>query len=308
MAAWEQQAKNSIAWRPLVATVLTASNNAKLTQEPDRAVVASGPNGKATYEFVAEDDLPNITGLRLEALADERLPVKGPGRAPNGNFVLSQFIVEWRSHKEPNKVTRVALQNAHADFSQDGYDVQTAIGESPDRGWAVAPKMGQSHTAVFETHDNVAGPGIFTIRMVQNFPDGQHTLGRFRISVTNGPRPITVDAQPANIADILALADDKRTGKQKAELLAHFRNLDMELKQRTEALAAAKQPLPVDPKLAQLRDALTEASRPLPQNANLQRLRRDVELSTKQLEKSRLTFAQDLVWALINSPSFLFNH
>ena len=74
------------------------------------------------------------------------------------------------------------------------------------------------------------------------------------------------------------------------------------------ALAAAKQPLPVDPKLAQLRDVLAEASRPLPPDARLQRLRGDVDLSLKQLENSRLTFAQDLAWALINSPAFLFNH
>ena len=66
--------------------------------------------------------------------------------------------------------------------------------------------------------------------------------------------------------------------------------------------------MPVDPKLSQLRDALAEVSRPLPPDAKLQRLRRDVELSAKQLEKSRLTFAQDLAWALINSPAFLFNH
>ena len=66
--------------------------------------------------------------------------------------------------------------------------------------------------------------------------------------------------------------------------------------------------MPVDPKLLQLRDALAEASRPLPPDAKLEQLRRDVELSAKQLEKTRLTFAQDLAWALINSPAFLFNH
>ncbi|MGO9115927.1 MAG: DUF1549 domain-containing protein [Thermoguttaceae bacterium] len=308
MAAWEEKAKNKAAWMPLVATALTASNNANLAQEADRAVVASGPNGKATYVFVAESDLPNVTGLRLEALADGRLPAKGPGRAPNGNFVLSQLIVEWQSLKEPKKKTRVALQNAQADFSQDNYNVQTAIGESLDQGWAVAPKMGQSHTAVFETQENVAGPGMFTIRMVQNFSDGQHTLGRFRISVTNAPRPITVDAQPANVADILAVAAERRTDKQKAELVAHYRNLDQEVKQRSEALAAANQPLAVDPKLVQLREALAEVNRPLPPDARLERLRRDAELSAKQLEKARLTFAQDLAWALINSPAFLFNH
>jgi len=308
LAAWEQQARNATAWRPLKAITLAASNNAKLTQEADRSVFADGPNGKAAYVFVAENDLPGVTGLRLEAIADERLPAKGPGRAPNGNFVLSQFLVEWHSLAEPNKNVRVALQNARADFSQDNYNVQTALGEVTDGGWAVAPKMGQSHTAVFETRDNLAGPGVLTIHMVQNFPDGQHTLGRFRISVTNAPRPLAIDGQPANIADILAVAADKRSDKQKAELLAHYRSLDAEWRRRSEALTAARQPLPVDPKLIKLRDALAEVGRPLPPDAQLERLRHDVDLSARQLEKARLTFVQDLAWALINSPAFLFNH
>jgi len=36
-------------------------------------------------------------------------------------------------------------------------------------------------------------------------------------------------------------------------------------------------------------------------------LRKDVDLSKHQLEEKRLTAAQDLTWALINTPSFLFN-
>ncbi|MGO8747978.1 MAG: DUF1549 domain-containing protein [Thermoguttaceae bacterium] len=103
-------------------------------------------------------------------------------------------------------------------------------------------------------------------------------------------------------------AQDQRTEKQKAELLERYRTLDPQWKQRSEALAAAKQPLPVDPQLSQLRGVLAEAGRPLPPDAKLEQLRRDVELSAKQLEKTRLTFAQDLAWALINSPAFLFNH
>ncbi len=305
---WEQQAKNKIAWTPLEATKLSTTNKSKIVQEADKAVIVSGPTGKATYTLVAKNALPNVTGLRLEALTDERLPSKGPGRAPNGNFVVSQFIVEWNPPKEPKKKSRVKLQNAKADFSQVNYEVQTALDDNPDKGWAVVPQTGKSHTAIFETHDNVAAPGVFTIRMVQNFADGQHLLGRFRISVTNAPRPILLDNHPANIADILAIAADKRTEKQKAELLGYYREFDQELKQRNEAVAAAKQPLPVDPKLTQLRDALAEVSRPLAPDVKLVQLHRDVDLSTKQLEKVRLTFAQDLTWALINSPSFLFNH
>jgi hypothetical protein len=35
---------------------------------------------------------------------------------------------------------------------------------------------------------------------------------------------------------------------------------------------------------------------------------RDIALSEGQLLDKRLTATQDLAWALINSPAFLFNH
>jgi hypothetical protein len=37
-------------------------------------------------------------------------------------------------------------------------------------------------------------------------------------------------------------------------------------------------------------------------------LRKDVEMSIQQSVSRRLTAAQDITWALINSPAFLFNH
>ncbi len=307
MAVWEEAAKKEPQWTPLVAAGLTASNNAKLTQEADKSVFASGPNGKASYELVAENTLPSVTALRLEALSDKRLPAKGPGRAPNGNFVVSQFVVQWHPAGVPQKKAQVAIQSAEADFSQGGYEVQTAIDGTSARGWAIVPQTGRSHTAVFQLRDAISAPGVFTIHMEQNFPDGQHTLGRFRISVTNAARPVSL-GQPQMIAKILAVPSEKRTAKQKAVLVAHYHSLDVELKQRGEALTSAKQALPIDPKLVQLRDAVAEAERPLLPDGKLETLRRDTELSRGQLEKSRLTFAQDLVWALVNSPSFLFNH
>ena len=139
------------------------------------------------------------------------------------------------------------------------------------------------------------------------FPTASIRSADFRISVTNAPRPVSI-GQPENIAGILAVPGGKRTAKQEAELLAHYRGMDAELQQRVAALAIAKQPLPVDPKLVQLRNARTEAQRPLPPDERLESLRRDADLSSRQLGNSRLTFAQDLVWALINSPAFLFNH
>jgi len=66
--------------------------------------------------------------------------------------------------------------------------------------------------------------------------------------------------------------------------------------------------LATDPKLKQLQDQLAEASKPVPTDPRLGQLRKDIEMSIKQAAARRLTAAQDVAWALINSPAFLFNH
>ena len=76
------------------------------------------------------------------------------------------------------------------------------------------------------------------------------------------------------------------------------------LKKRVELARA----LAADPKLKELQDAVTRASSPLPLDPRLVVLNRAVDLSTKQLTNKRLYGAQDIAWALINNPAFLFNH
>ena len=99
-----------------------------------------------------------------------------------------------------------------------------------------------------------------------------------------------------------------RTEAQKNALLAYFRAIDADLRAKTDALNASKAPLPVDPKLQELRDQLEFAKKPVQPDPALLALRRDVEMSVEQAAARRLTAAQDIAWALINSPAFLFNH
>ena len=310
LAAWEKKISETVAWTVLDPTELSSTNNAKFEKQKDNSIFVTGPNGKGTYKIVAKTEIDNVTGVRLELLTDSRLPKKGPGRAQNGNFVLTEFRVEWAPANEPNKKKPVALQNAQADYSQTGYDVKTAIDgkKAPtNNGWASAPKNGQNRTAVFETKTDV-GPGVLTFLFDHEFSDGKHSIGRFRLSVTRAPRPVRLDGLPKNIADILAVALDKRNEKQKTDLLNYYRTIDSELKKLQAAVAEAKKPRPEEPKLKQLRGLVTVASRPLPVDIKLSQLRADVETSKKQLENFRLTAAQDLTWALINNPAFLFNH
>ena len=73
-------------------------------------------------------------------------------------------------------------------------------------------------------------------------------------------------------------------------------------------VAAAKAPLPTDPGITAIERQLAELRKPIHDDPLLLRLREDVTQSQMQLENRRLTAAEDLTWALINSPAFLFNH
>ena len=61
---------------------------------PDASVLASGrASPRDRYDVEVEGDLGGASSIRLEALADPSHPAGGPGRAPNGNFVLTRFQV-----------------------------------------------------------------------------------------------------------------------------------------------------------------------------------------------------------------------
>jgi hypothetical protein len=110
------------------------------------------------------------------------------------------------------------------------------------------------------------------------------------------------------VADVLAVAAAGRNDAQKAKLADFYKQSDAEWLKRKAALEQAKQPLPVDPKLTELKGILAAAQKPVPEDPKLSSLNRDVSMSEQQMGNRRLTMAQDLAWALINSPAFLFNH
>ncbi|MCO6456247.1 MAG: DUF1549 domain-containing protein [Pirellulaceae bacterium] len=313
LAAWEQSADKATVWTPLDPRQLTATGETKLARNDDLSIVASGAGGKVDYTIDAQTDLAGVRAIRLEALADEQFPKKGPGRAPDGNFVVTEFELFAGALAAGDPSQKVKLQNAQADFSQGQYDVATAIDgklDAQNNGWAVAPQMGADHQASFELAEPLAFEGGTALKIVlkQQFSSGQHALGKFRLSVTNTAGPILLNGLPENIAKILEVASDQRNDEQRKELLGYFRGSDAEVKKLEQAVVEARKPRPIDPQLQALRDKLASASRPLPVDPQLAQLRRDVELSSQQLTRTRLTAAQDIAWALINSPAFLFNH
>ncbi len=166
----------------------------------------------------AETELTGITGLRLEVLTDSRFPNKGPGRATDGNFVLNELELTAAPKADPKQAKPVKLANALADFSQATLEVAKAIDGSandPGNGWAVSPATGVIHWATFETTEPIGGAGgtVLTFKMHHKFSNAW-TLGRFRLSVTRGPKPVGLSL-PEDFRAILATAPEVRTEAQK---------------------------------------------------------------------------------------------
>jgi hypothetical protein len=214
---------------------------------------------------------------------------------------------------EGTSATDLKLEKAAATVSQGGYDVTTAIDgdktTGANNGWAISPQVGRDQAA----HFDLAAPlesaknRLLEFTLHQNFNDVQFSLGRVRISVTDAKPPLNFGLPPA-ISTILAKPADKRTDAERQVLLAQVRMADKHYAELQAALAAQQQAAPVDPYIKELETQLAAAQQPLPLDSKLQQMRRALELSEEQLKNKRLTVAQDVVWALINNPSFLYNH
>ena len=299
------------AWRVVVPAEAVSRAGSTLEPQPDGSLLVSGKAGDETTTLTFPIDRLALTGLRLEAIPDARLPNGGAGRAPDGNFVVTEFTLDVAPASQPKQVKRVPLHRPQADFSQDRLGIGMAIDGDVGggNGWAVAPRLAEGHWAVFEVKDKltVTEPMVATVRIEQRFNGGKHALGRFRLSLTDSPAPLALGVS-ARAADLVAVPRDALPPAIADELDALAVANDPERVKLAAELAAAAAPLPPDPKLVALAAELAAAEAPVADDPAIVRLRADHQMSGRQLADRRLTAIQDLAWALINSPAFFFNH
>ena len=211
----------------------------------------------------------------------------------------------------------VKLTNAKATFSQTGYASKTAIdGNSEHRSRQRLGDRPASRPRPRGRFSKLRKPlegariTCWKSRFIRISKTVQHSLGRFRISVTDAKPPLDFGLPADRSARFSPKPADKRTdAEQQAVLAQHAVASKTTVTESCRAnLTAAQQCGRRRPHMKELEDQLAAAQQPLPIDPKLQQMRRAVELSEEQLKNKRLTVAQDVVWALINNPSFLYNH
>ncbi len=265
---WEKAALSAqaITWQPLDPVELKSQGGATFARLADHVILVSGNNpATETYTFAADVNLPNITAIRVEALADESFIAKGPGRSNNGNIVMTEVSLSVSPAADPAAATKVKFKSASASFSQDTFPVANAIDGKQNTGWALYPQMGKDHYAIFETVPIPAGANRLTITFDFQSQFGQHQFGKFRVSATNSPTPHGAAKLPEAVRGILAIAPETRSDAQKIELKKYYRtSISPELAKFREELSAAKKEL--DAANAMVRTTMVMAEMPKPRD------------------------------------------
>ena len=209
---------------------------------------------------------------------------------------VAQMLPEFR--KRNTKVVGISVDSV--DDHHRWKDDISAVGG--------APAGAIRHTATFKLDPPITSTNAVRVvfKLKQRF-SAEHLIGRFRLYVTTSDSPLDFGLPEAVVQAVRAPAG-QRTPEQSATIVDYYRYTDAEFWRRKQAVADVSMPLPADPKLVSLQTALTNAEQPVRLDPYLLQLREDAKVSGKQNENPRLTVVQDLTWALINSPGFLFNH
>ena len=112
----------AVEWKVLKPAEMRSQGGAKLNRLSDHSILAAGDNPSPdTYRLKAATDVKRITAIRIEALPDDGLPNRGPGRAENGNFTLLEFKVAATPRDNSSGKKPVRIRRANASFSQTSF-------------------------------------------------------------------------------------------------------------------------------------------------------------------------------------------
>ena len=220
VSEWEADTGAKAVWRTLEPGMFVSSEGATLRRLDDASILSTETRPETDIVTVrATTELSRITAIRLEVLTDESLPQNGPGRQDNGNLHLSEFELQVR-HPGATQDEAVPIHQATADFDQAGWTIQHAIDGNDATAWGIHPAVGMPHQAVFvpESPPELA-PGSEVVVELKQLHGRSHLIGRFRLSVTDGP-PEKAIALPADALAALKTPADQRTTDQQTALAA----------------------------------------------------------------------------------------
>jgi|688.fasta_scaffold07524_5 hypothetical protein len=129
-----------------------------------------------------------VTGLRLEVYADAALPKSGPGRAPNGNMVLTELKARMPAGVASSQYVEMQWSGVEASFSQQNFSVEETVDGNDRTGWGLDPfPPGPNWHASWHSAAplyQAGGDAAATMEVdLEQLYGGQHLIGRFKLLI-----------------------------------------------------------------------------------------------------------------------------
>ena len=306
--ALNKPAQAPVRWTLLQPKTAVATGQVKLAVEKDGTVVSSGGNNASDYTITVDAEVKGVTGVLLEILPDPASPKFGPGRSKGGDFLLTEFVLNQTPATKGSTAVPVPFSGAWASASKDKAPISAAIdgNEERDNGWAIGAATGKRHVAAFQIEHPITSEGMTKLSFRLEHKSNDNLIGRLRLYVTTAADPLHEGA-PSLVAEAAGKPVAERSEAQTALLAEYVRTSDPEHWRLKREVVEAKVALLPDPTYTDLQTALAKATEPIRLDPILVQLRLDSQASKQQIANKRLTVVQDLTWALINNPAFLFN-
>lgn len=250
-SAWLDTArKEATSWQPLAATKLE-SNLPKLESLPDHSILSSGDITKRdvfTLTYTIDASQLPLTALRLEVMADPRLPAGGPGRAyyegREGDFFLSELSAKFAG--QPVKLDGASHSYGKISIGSGNADAANVLDGNGSTGWSTAQREGESHQLVVNLPQPITTPGELTVELLfeRHFAA---SLGRFRLSATSTDQQVTAKQMPVEMEALLAKAPDELSPEQQEQINHYYLSVAPELVDARKPIDELKKKLPAFP-------------------------------------------------------------
>lgn len=265
-SAWLNAARqDATPWQPLAATKLE-SNLPKLESLPDHSILSSGDITKrdvftVTYAIDASQ-LP-LTALRLEVMADPRLPAGGPGRAyyegREGDFFLSELSAQFDG--QAVKLDGASHSYGKISIGSGSADAANVLDGNGSTGWSTAEREGESHQLVVNLPQPITTAGKLKIELLYE----RHfaaSVGRFRISAASVNRQATAKQMPVEVESLLAKAPEELSPEQQEQVNRYYLSVAPELADARKPIDELRQKLPAFPKTLVMEERPSDNPRP----------------------------------------------
>ena len=267
-AKWaEAEARMAVNWQPLHPVAAT-STSPFLTVQDDDSIFAAGDFRKTDIYTVKFRDLPaGVKAIRLEMLADDRLPNHGPGavsyEGPKGDFWLADLKIQ--ADGKP-----VALTNATQDFAAGANIAAKMLDADQQSGWSINGGQGKNHNAVIQFAGTNGPIGELAVVMTTEkyYAAG---LGRFRIWVTTDDNASASTLENESLALLVKYRDPEKLKSllaatnapaDREALLRQFAKVAPELAGARRAIDKVRGEIPVPPTTLVMRERPAGHERP----------------------------------------------